>query len=93
MPILKVKCPCCQATLDVDQETGELIAHAEARRELKDFDSFLHDQKHRSATLDEKFRAGQEAQARKKELLERKFQAAKEKPIEGDGRPQGPLWD
>ena len=89
---LKVKCPCCQATIVVDEATGEVLSHEEFKRELKDLGTFLEEQKNRSSALDDKFKAAQEAQKRRQEILQKKFDLATEKPDDGKA-PRGILWD
>jgi hypothetical protein len=91
--VLKVKCPCCKAELTIDPLSGEVLSHAEEKKKAKDFDSFLKEQKNRSSSLDEKFRAAQEAEKKRAALLEKKFKLGQEKPIDESEPPPGIQWD
>ena len=63
--------------LVVDAATGVVVTHQEAKKEHQTLDEFFAQQKHRSADLEAKLQAGAEREKNKKEILEKKFQAAK----------------
>ena len=91
--MLKVKCPCCRTELTIDQESGEVLSHEEERKKPRDFGSFLREEENKSALLEKKFRAAQEAQKNRKELLEKKFELGKERPLDESEPPPGIRWD
>jgi hypothetical protein len=89
---LEVACPCCKATLVVDAQTGAVLSHREHKKAMDSLDDFLAKQKHRSADLDAKFQSAQEREKNKMDLLNKKFEAAKQNPNLKDP-PPGVQWD
>lgn len=89
---LNVQCPCCKATLVVDAETGAVLSHREHKKSLESFDDFLAKQKSRTSELDAKFQAAQEREKNKIDLLNKKFEAAKQNPDLQDP-PPSVQWD
>lgn len=89
---LTIECPMCKGEIVVDAETGEVLSHKEFKKETKSFDDFLKEQASRSADLDAKFAAAQEAEKHRKELLEKKFEAAKNNKDLKDP-PKSINWD
>ena len=87
-----ITCPCCQATLKVDAELEAVVSHepppkqhlatdlAEAARALREKES------HR----DEQFRKSFDAERKRGELLNRKFDEAFEKVREEGPGERGP---
>ena len=92
MKTFKIECPCCKASLVIDAASGSILSHQEAKREHESLESFLERQKNRSQELDAKLAEARERERQKRELLERKFQAAKENKDLKDP-PPGILWD
>lgn len=90
--VLEVQCPCCKSTLKVDQATGAVLSHKEAKREIPSLDSFLAGQKNRTETLEEKFKQAQEKEKSKLELIEKKFKQAQENKDLKDP-PPSVMWD
>ena len=89
---IRVECPCCKAVMVVDPSTGVVFSHQEHKREHQSVDEFLARQKNRGAELDAKVREAQAREKNKRELLERKFQAAKDNKDLKDP-PPGVMWD
>jgi len=89
---VRVECPCCQAFLVVDAATGVVVSHDEHKKEHQSLDDFFAKQKTRSADLDAKLKAGADKEKNKRELLEKKFQAAKDNKDLKDP-PPAILWD
>ena len=94
MPIktFEIACPCCHATMVIDAQTGAVLSHREAKKEMESLDDFFARQKNRSAELDAKFKEAQEREKNKIDLLNKKFEAAKQNPNLKDP-PPGVLWD
>jgi len=88
----EIDCPCCQAKITIDAETGTVLSHREHKKEMDSFDSFLAKQKNRSAELEAKFLSAQEREKNKIDLLNKKFEAAKHNPNLKDP-PPGVQWD
>jgi len=74
---VRVECPCCQSVLVIDAATGVVIHHQEQKKEHQSLDEFFAKQKTRSADLDAKLKATAEREKNKRDILEKKFQAAK----------------
>lgn len=89
---ISINCPCCKATLVVDPETGTVFSHKEYKKEKLSLDDFMSSQKNRAAELDAKFAAAKEREKRKFDVIEKKFQAAKENKDLKDP-PPSVLWD
>lgn len=89
---LTVQCPMCKGEIVVDAESGEVLSHKEYKKEVKSFDEFLKEQNNRSSDLEAKFAAAKEAEKKRKELLEKKFEAAKQNKDLKDPFP-GINWD
>jgi len=89
---VRVECPCCKSLLVVDAATGVVVSHQEQKKEHQSLDDFFAQQKTRSADLDAKMKAGVDREKNKRELLEKKFQAAKNNKDLKDP-PPGVLWD
>ena len=75
---LTIECPMCKGEIVVDADTGEVLSHKEYKKETKSFDEFLKEQSTRSSDLEAKFAAAREAQKNRQELLQKKFEAAKQ---------------
>ena len=72
------ECPRSKGEIVVDADTGEVLSHKEYKKETKSFDEFLKEQSTRSSDLEAKFAAAKEAQKNRQELLQKKFEAAKQ---------------
>lgn len=68
----------CKGEIVVDAETGEVLSHREYKKEVKSFDDFLKEQSTRSSDLEAKFAAAKDAAKSRRELLEKKFEAARQ---------------
>lgn len=85
-----VECPCCEATLRIDPETGSVIAHTvkERPRPIEDLQVEVAKLKGEGARREELFRKQFEAEKSHGKVLEKKFdelfKRAKEKP---DSKP------
>jgi hypothetical protein len=86
-PTIEVTCPCCQSRLTVDTQLAVVLAHvappkAAPNVDIEDSARILADQAQRR---EDKFRESWDAEQKKEDVLERKFQEglkkAKEQPI------------
>jgi hypothetical protein len=86
-PTIEVTCPCCQSRLTVDTQLAEVLAHvapvkAAPNVDIEDSARILADQAQRR---EDKFRESWDAEQKKEDVLERKFQEglkkAKEQPV------------
>lgn len=85
-PLIDVECPCCQAALKIDPETGAVISFkpSEKPRSVEDIDAAYTNWKGEAARREETFRKSVEAEKKSKDVLSKKFdellKQAKEKP-------------
>ncbi len=90
---LKIECPFCKGKLILDPKSGEIIHKEEAKREKASFDDFLEKRKTRSKDLSDKFGKAQEAQKKRKEMIEKKFKWAKDHEEELPDAKPDINWD
>ena len=85
---IDVKCPCCDAILTVDTELGVVLAHVTPPKaapdvEIEDAARILAKQ---AQNREDKFRDSWEAESKKEDVLNRKFEEAlkkaKDQPVE-----------
>ncbi|MEP7364511.1 MAG: hypothetical protein ABI972_14745 [Acidobacteriota bacterium] len=88
-PLLEVKCPCCEAILRVDVDTGAVITHEEKVRasHVEDLNVAVARIKKEESERDAKFAKAMAAEKANKDILNRKFdelfKKAKEDPDQG----------
>lgn len=89
---LDVACPCCEAKLKVDPETGAVVRAEKKKAPPKDFDDLVSRVHSQRSLLDEKFARSVQHTRRASEILEKKFEEAK-KRAEADptARPPHPF--
>jgi hypothetical protein len=80
-PPIEVKCPCCEAMLTVDTELAVVLAHVAPPRAAPDVDisdsaRILAEQ---AKKREDKFRDSWEAESKKEDVLNRKFEEALKK--------------
>ena len=86
---LDVTCPCCEALLKVDPETGAVVWADRKKAPPKDFDDLVSRVQSQKSVLDEKFARSVQHTRRSSEILEKKFEEAR-KRAEADPDGQGP---
>ncbi|HRY28787.1 MAG TPA: hypothetical protein P5079_01980 [Elusimicrobiota bacterium] len=82
---IEISCPCCQAVLTVDAETGDVLLHKEAKKKVEmDIAKAAQALKDDVSRRDDIFRKSIEAQKRKGGRLDKQFEEglrrAKEEP-------------
>jgi len=88
-PLLEVKCPCCEATLRIDIDTGAVITHEAKVRanQVEDLHIAVARIKKEESERDAKFAKAMAAEKANKDILNRKFdelfKKAKEDPDQG----------
>jgi len=87
-PTIEVTCPCCEAKLTVDTDLAVVLAHtvpvkAAPEVDISDAARILADQ---AQKREDKFRDSWEAESKKEDVLNRKFEEAlrkaKDQPVE-----------
>lgn len=72
-------CPCCEATLNVDADTGALLSHEEKHKPLGSFEDMKKDLDKQKQTREQIFAQEMSSMKDRGRLLEEKFQEAKKK--------------
>lgn len=85
--VFEVECPCCGATLEIDAESGHVLAHRKPERAATPADLGEAVKKLRSqeSTRDERFRKQVEAERAHGQSLEKRFEGLLKK-----ARSEGP---
>ena len=76
---LDVTCPCCEALLKVDPETGAVVWADKKKAPPKDFDDLVNRVKSQKGILDEKFARSVQHTKHASEILDKKFEEAKKR--------------
>ncbi len=76
MERLSIICPCCEATLTIDKETGAIIAHEERAKKLGSFDELKNNLDKQKELREQLFAQEMSSQKDRERLLEEKFQEA-----------------
>ena len=89
---LSVACPICKGKLKVDRETGVVIESRRAGRGGKDFEQILGDVMNAGSENESKFKNAFKAESKRVDLLEKKFESARqraERSEDSDGESGG----
>lgn len=74
-----IVCPCCDATLNIDANTGALLSHEEKIKPLGSFEDMVKDLDKQKQTREQIFAQEMTSFKDRSRLLEEKFQEAKKK--------------
>jgi hypothetical protein len=74
-----IVCPCCEATLTIDADTGALLSHEEKHKALGSFEDMVKDLDKQKQTREQIFAQEMSSHKDRSRLLEEKFQEAKKK--------------
>ena len=80
-------CPCCEATLTIDAQTGAVLAHEEKAKKLSSFEELqqnLHKQKENRENI---FAQEMSSQKDRERILEEKFKEAMKRAEGEHGKP------
>lgn len=87
MERLSIICPCCEAALNVDAQTGAIISHEEKKKVLGSFDELKGELGKQKELRDQLFAQEMTSQKDRGRLLEEKFQEAMKKADVDKGKP------
>ncbi len=73
---LTIICPCCEAVILVDAQTGAIISHHEKAKPIASFEAMVKDQERQKQVRDQIFAQELDSQKDRKRLLEEKFREA-----------------
>lgn len=82
-----VICPCCEATLIVDAQTGVIISHAEKAKPLATFEDMAKDLARQKQTRDQVFSQELGSVKDRERLLEEKFREAVKRAEKDKDKP------
>ena len=89
---LDVTCPCCEALLKVDPETGAVVWLDKKKVPPKDFDDLVSRVGRNKSAIDEKFARSVQQTRRSSEILDRKFEEARRRAEKDPtGKPPHPF--
>jgi hypothetical protein len=69
-------CPCCEATLNIDSNTGALLSHEEKQKPLASFEGLVKDLDKQKQTREQIFSQEMSSMKDRERLLEEKFKEA-----------------
>ncbi len=82
-----VICPCCEATLTLDAQTGAILAHEEKAKILGSFEDLKNELDKKKETREQLFAQEQQAQKDRERILEEKFKEAMKRAGDDAGKP------
>lgn len=74
-----LNCPCCEATLTIDAETGALLSHEQKHKELGSFEDMVKGLDKQKEQRDQMFAQQMSSHKDRERLLAEKFEEAKKK--------------
>ena len=84
-------CPCCEATLTVDGNTGALLSHEEKHRPLGSFEDMAKDLDKQKQTREQIFAQEMSSMKDRSRLLDEKFEEAKKRAAKDTRIYKNPL--
>lgn len=82
-----VICPCCEATLTIDAQTGALIAHEEKKKAVASFEELKSGLSKQKELREQLFAQEMSSMKDRERLLEEKFQEALKRADKDDKSP------
>jgi hypothetical protein len=80
-------CPCCDAILTIDSQTGSLLAHEEKKKPLATFEDLKNDLVKQKQITENIFAQEMSSQKDRERLLEEKFQEALKRADKTSDKP------
>ena len=87
MEKFSIICPCCEANLTVDAQTGAILAHEEKKKVLGSFEDLKSELSKKSETRDQIFAQEMSSMKDRERLLEEKFQEALKRADKDTDKP------
>lgn len=88
MEKFSVICPCCEATLVIDAQTGALLAHEEKKKALASFEDLKGELDKQKELREQLFAQEMSSQKDRERLLDEKFREALKR---ADSEPDAPF--
>ena len=80
-------CPCCEATIMVDSQTGAVLGHEEKKKVLGSFEDLAGQLNKQKELREQLFQQEMSSQKDRERLLEEKFKEALKRAGTGDDQP------
>ena len=87
MEKFSIICPCCEATLTIDAQTGAILAHEEKAKKLGSFEDLKGDLAKQKELRENLFAQEMSSQKDRKRILEEKFQEALKRADTNSDKP------
>lgn len=87
MERFSIVCPCCEATIRVDAQTGSILAHEEKKKVHGSFEELKGELSKQAEHRDQIFAQEMSSMKDRERLLEEKFQEALKKADTGSDKP------
>lgn len=87
MEKINVICPCCEATLTIDGQTGAVLAHEEKKKIHGSFEDLKGEMDKQKELREQLFAQEQQAQKDRERLLEEKFREAMKRAGDDKDKP------
>lgn len=87
MEKFSIICPCCEATLTIDANTGAILAHEEKKKSLGSFEDLKSELDKQKQLREQLFAQEMSSQKDRERLLEEKFQEAKKRAQDEPNTP------
>ncbi|MFN2453978.1 MAG: 2-nitropropane dioxygenase [Pyrinomonadaceae bacterium] len=82
-----IMCPCCDATITIDAQTGAIISHEEKSKPVASFDEMLKGLDKQKEARDQLFAQELNSQKDRERLLEEKFREAMKRADKDKDKP------
>ena len=82
-----IVCPCCEATLTIDAQTGAILLHEEKVKPLASFEDMVKGLGRQKETREQIFAQEMNSQKDRKRLLDEKWSEALKRADKDDGEP------
>ena len=87
MKKISIICPCCEAKIHLDADSGAIISHEEKTRKLGSFEDLKSEMDKQKELREQLFSQEQKAQKDRQKILEEKFQEAFKKADKDSDKP------
>ena len=87
MEKISIICPCCEAAIKIDGQTGAIISHEEKKKELGSFEDLKSQMDKQKELREQLFSQEQQAQKDRQRILQEKFQDALKRADKDSDKP------
>lgn len=87
MEKFRIHCPCCEATITIDAQTGAILSHEEKKKVTGSFEDLKGQLSKQAELRDQLFAQEMSSQKDRERLLEEKFKEAMKNADKDSGQP------